>query len=151
MVGWCLCQVDMSASKPLSKMAVICAFCELSCPNWKNLEIQFEKLHPNEKILTKGQNVLASTKVRKVSTDDSFERDSGKVSLETNLCASLPGPSINTVKSVETESSTPTSQDILSQMQSLLDKLKLESSGRNNQSVTDDCVSTNVIKRKVRL
>ena len=72
---------------------------------------------------------------------------------ETNLCASLPDPSINTV---ETESPTHTLQDILSQMQSLLDKLKLESAGRNTlwcqpHSVTDDCVSNNDIERKVRL
>ena len=124
MVGWCLCQVNMAALKPLSKRPVICAICVLSCSNWKNLEIYFERPHPHKNILTKGQKVLAftSTKVRKrkVSTGDSFERGSEgtiplkqKPEMETNLCASLPDHSITTVKTVET--------DLLSH--SLLDKL----------------------------
>ena len=58
-------------------------------------------------------------------------------------------------KNCETESSTPTSQDILSQMQSLLDKLKLELPGLNAfecqpPSVTVDCVSNNNNGGKVR-
>ena len=52
--------------------------------------------------------------------DKPNETKTRDVSQETNLRAFLPDPSTN-----------PTSQDILSQMQSLLDKLKLESSGRN--------------------
>ena len=143
-----------SKSKPLSKRSVICAICENTCANRKNLEIHFDRCHPNEKCLAKGQTQLTfispKDKKRKLTCDDPFERESPEddKTIEIEPCSditcstlkpdlytsdtSLPCSS-SSMNSVEQTNASSTSevlsqQDVLSQMQNLLDRLKLETS-----------------------
>ena len=42
-----------TVQKSMSRRSVLCGKCELPCSNWTNLQIHFQRYHPNEKVLKK--------------------------------------------------------------------------------------------------
>ena len=146
-------------SKSASRQTQICKLCDKSFANWYNLEVHFNRRHPGEKVIAKGQTVInfEPTQSKKRKASNSSENVShetqieGEYPIDSEIPASLTSnkttdPSceltttntISTHHPVETENSSElvttnsisnlcTNNDLLTEMQLLLDRLKLES------------------------
>ena len=118
-------------SKSLSRRNVKCGKCDQSFSNRTNLKIHYDRKHPKEKVLEKGQSVLDFSKQKKRKISDEGENNNSftENDHEENIQLdedTTPEHCLSNVGLTSSNISSNSRQSVISQMQELLDKLKLE-------------------------
>ena len=152
-------------SKSLSRRNVKCGKCDQSFSNRTNLKIHYDRKHPKEKVLEKGQSVLdfSKQKKRKISDEgennNSFTENDHEENIQLDEDTTLEH-CLSNVGLTSSNISSNSRQSVISQMQELLDKLKLEepefsqpSSSKTSPDKPSSCNDTEhlEIERKIGL
>ena len=118
------------SEKSLSRPAVTCNECDAKVSHQGNLKVHYERQHPGKLCRAKGQSVLNfSIAPKRARTDDT---DSAEVeqSFEAEIVAACSGTSDQEGSRIRKDGN---STDLLNQMQSLLDALKVQDGQGSSQ------------------